>query len=52
MPKAINPSDLLTEVSKQLQAAGEIEELDKLVQHDRLLMTLNERRNYLPLDNS
>ena len=33
---------LPAEISKQLRAAGEIEELDKLVQHPRLLMTLTQ----------
>ena len=36
-------SGLPTEISKQLRAAGEIEELDKLVQRARLLMTLTEK---------
>ena len=34
---------LPAEISKQLRAAGEIQELDKLVQRARLLMTLTER---------
>ena len=36
---------LPAEISKQLRAMGEIEELHKLVQHARLLMTLTQREN-------
>ena len=36
---------LLAEISKQLRAAGEIEELDKFVQCAKLLMTLTQREN-------
>ena len=36
---------LPAEISKQLRAVGEIEELDKLVQRARLLMTLTQREN-------
>ena len=34
---------LPTEVSRQLWAAGEIEELGKVMQHARLFMTLNKK---------
>lgn len=39
------------EISKQLRATGEIEDVDKLIQRTKLLMTLTENENQLLLDN-